>query len=739
MQFHDKLWNFKKEDKKAIKEFTDELGVSKVTARLLLNRGIKSADTARIFLNPKIDYLYDPFLLKDIDIAVKRIGKGIHKCESVWIYGSDYIDGITSVSILYIFFRSINYKVNYYIHDDFQEKCAISYNSIDYIKSLGGDLIICVDCQINSDGVVEYANSKGIDLIIIDNQEHEKTITQATAVINPKNENCTYPYKMLACVGIAFKLIQGLTPKEMFLSQCSNYLDITAFGTIADKAPVTGENRILVKNGLNELSHTNNIGMKAYLEVYGLSNKSLVIADINKIIKPLFTPDGKVRMASSFVSLLLSENYEEAINISRKLNNNKLIYNIDKLQNKKDKLIERNMDSDAGRLFTSIEFCKTPILEIDMELDIKDIGFNLIEEISMLAPYGLGNPKPVFAYKRITVESADYTGKDKRDLMLLVQDENRVFDCIGLDYANENITFLKKEKVDIAFNLELSVFKDIETIQFKINDLRRRSKYYYEETRLIQDYYLTFAEKVSELEYVSKEYTKENFIDLRNFKDRAKYVFQNLESGNSNLILINTAEALIDLYLFLSDNNSFDILNCISFKTLESNKKNVNSIVVNPSLKDLDFDSYENIYVYDIPFLEEEMNILAGSNKKIHLLYNRSDCSALLRFLDSSIPNRNDLAKVYKYFKRLPIMNQILYEDIIKAMQNINFTKLRFCLDILSEAGLLYFSQYGQRLNIELLPPPKNKIDITATKLYRNMNLFKDRFRNYIKTAFDII
>jgi len=730
MQFHDKLWVFRKEQNdRSIQKFADELGVSKIAAKLLLNRGIESVEDAKVFLEPKLDNLYDPFLLKGTDIAVERINKAMNGCEAIWIYGSDYIDGIACVSILCKYFKSVNYKVDYYIHDGFQEEYGISHASIDYIKSLGGDLIICADCQINSNEIVKYANSIGIDLIIIDKQEYLKDISDATAVINPKSKGCLYPYKMLSCVGIVFKLIQGLTPREIFTSQCCNYLDIVALGTIADNAPITGENRILVKNGLDELRRTKNIGIRAFFDVYGLSNKDLEMGIVNQILSPLITANGKIRMAPLVVRLLLCENYNEAINISKELDNNNIACDSGELVD------QQNMDFCIKELFNSIEYCEGPILEIDMELSIKDIGFNLLEEINMLAPFGLGNPRPVFSYKKITVESVNFTGKDKKQPTLLVQDENRVFDCIVLGCARDNINFLKNEKVDIVFNLDLSIFKGIETIQFKIKDLRRRSKAYYEENKLIQSYCLTFMPKINRFKYISQDYAKESLIDLRNTKDRAKYVFENLESGNSNLILINTAEGLIDLCLFLSDNNSFDILNTIYFNSPKTNKNNI--IIVNPILEDIDLENYESIYVYDIPLLEEDMSILSASGKKIYILYNKSDCRALLKFLDDSVPNRNDLAKVYKYFKELSLVNQIEYKDIIKDMHNINLVKLRFCLEILSDADLLEFSQYDEKLNIKLLPPPKKKIDITATKSYKNINLLKNRFIDYTKTAFN--
>ena len=368
-----------------------------------------------------------------------------------------------------------------------------------------------------------------------------------------------------------------------------------------------------------------------------------------------------------------------------------------------------------------------------MELDIKDVGFNLVEEIRLLEPFGDGNEKPVFSFRKIAVEGVDFVGEDEEHLMLLVQEGNRVFDCIGLDLGNRDLKSLAKERIDLAFNLETSIFKGIETLQFNIKDLRRRSEKSYKEKKLVEEFYHSFPRKNISLRYKNENMILDNVKDLRNTKDRAKYIIENIDSMESNLILINTVEGLIDLTLSLSDTENFETINSIGFNIPRDSK---NSIVVNPIFEEFELSKYENIYIYDIPLLKEEIDILLDDENKVYLLYNKDDCKALYGFLESSIPKRDDLAKLYKYLRKVTGESQIVIRDLIKDVDNINFSKLRFCLEILADAGLLKFNLIDENLDIELLGTPEKKLDITATKRYRTISIMTENIKEHSKEAF---
>lgn len=375
-------------------------------------------------------------------------------------------------------------------------------------------------------------------------------------------------------------------------------------------------------------------------------------------------------------------------------------------------------------------------LEIDMELRIKDIGFQLIEDIKRLEPFGTYNPKPLFVYKKIVIESINFFGEKNQHLKLLVQDENRVFDCVGVNLGTNNASLSKGEKVDLVFNLEVDSFKGIETIKLYLLDIRRRCEEGYKESKLIYDYYYSFASVLERLDYNENKLTLMNTVDLRNIKDRANYVFESIDFNSSNLILINTIDGLLDFYLFLNDADCFDCFEDISFNIPKLNS--LNTVVINPILSDFDISKYENIYAYDIPIIKEEVDMLLSTNKRIHFLYNKNDIKVVQSFLDKVIPNREDLVGIYKYLKLFVENEQDSYQDLICNLPNMNFTKLNFCLDILSDADLIYYCQKEEKLHIDLLPPPKKKIDITATELFRKITRIRENFKRFSKSAFTI-
>ncbi len=733
MLLHDKVWITKEKSNKRAQDFSKKLGVSLVTAKLLLNRGIENIDDARIFLDSKLDYLYDSFLLKDMDTAISRINKSIKNAEMVWVYGRDYIGSMASMCIILKYFNSIDLKGHYYIASKDEEENHNITNSIDYIKSMGGELIISCDCCITSDLDIEYAKSLGIDFIIIDRNEYQQSVPTTAPVINPKRKDCNYPNDMLSISGIAFKLIQGLIPKERFKEEGYAYLDLVTIETIAAGVPITGENRILVKNGLDVLKQLKNLGLKTLVQIFNV-NDSMTMEDIQHMIFSHINPREKIDNLSLWIELLLCENYNEAINISRELYNN--ITTSYEYGNRLLNLetVRGNLQAPSNEVMKYIE--KTPSLEIDLDIGITDIGFNLAEELKKLAPFGPGNPRPLFSCKKIIVDRINILNKDSQHVELLVHGENRVFDCIGLNVGKGNMNLSRGESIDLAFNLELNNFKGIETIQLNIKDIRRRYEDFYSDSKIIYNYYLSFTKALTQVDYTSSKYTSQNIIDLRSNKNRAKYVAENLDLNSSNLILVNTVEGLIDLSLFLSDIERYDILYSVSFNTPSSNNKDI--IVVNPILSKFDFSDYQQIYIYDIPIVKEYVELLLTSDRNIHILYDKRDREAMESFLIKVVPTRDDLARLYKYLRKFSNWEDIDYRDFTRNIENMNLSKLEISLDILSDAGLLNYSRNNDKVNIKLLQPPEEKIDITDSKTYKNINLLKDKFKNYAENAFSV-
>ncbi|SDK56108.1 single-stranded-DNA-specific exonuclease RecJ [Natronincola ferrireducens] len=319
MEIEKRNWLYSQKQIEEIDLLVEGLNIQPTTAKLLLNRGIKNLGKAKVFLHPSLEELYDPYLLKDMDKAVKRIQYAVENNQAIWIYGDYDVDGVASVSIMLKYFYSIGYSVNYYIPDRMEEGYGINPQAIKEIADKKGDLIITVDCGITSIKEVELANSLGIDMIITDHHQCHGIIPKAYAIINPKQEDCHYPYDMICGCGVAFKLIQALTPKEIFKTTIYQYLDITTIATIADIVPLLDENRIIVKNGLNYMRETNNIGLQALIEISNLKDKKLNASHIGFGLAPRINAAGRIGSADIGVRLFTTENREEAKKLAKML------------------------------------------------------------------------------------------------------------------------------------------------------------------------------------------------------------------------------------------------------------------------------------------------------------------------------------------------------------------------------------------------------------------------------------
>lgn len=285
---------------------------------LLVSRNIILPEKVEGFLNPKIEDLKDPFLLRDMERAIERIDEGIKRGEKIVIYGDYDVDGITSISILYTALKKIGADVSYYIPERILEGYGINEKAIDYIKSIGTKLIITVDCGITAIDEVNYAKSIGIDVIVTDHHECGEEIPN-TVVINPKRKDCTYPFKELAGCGVAFKLVQALWIKYN-LEGCEEFLDICSIGTIADIVDLKGENRVIVKLGIERLKWSKRSGILALKAVSGIEG-DLNSYNIAFQIAPRINSAGRLSDAKIAVELFITNDYYKASQIAKYLDN----------------------------------------------------------------------------------------------------------------------------------------------------------------------------------------------------------------------------------------------------------------------------------------------------------------------------------------------------------------------------------------------------------------------------------
>lgn len=340
-----KKWTLKHMGSVKEDELSRKLKISPEISQILKNREIDNEKDAEIFMNPSLEYLRDPFLMKDMKKAVDRIQKAIENNENIWIYGDYDVDGVSSTSILCIYFNSINYPVNYYIPNRLEEGYGINEDAIKHIHLQGCNLMISVDCGITSVKEVDLANKLGVDIIITDHHECQSEIPKAYAVINQKQDDCHYPFDMLCGCGVAFKLIQALTPKEEFKTSLYNYLEIVTLATICDIVPLIDENRIIVKNGLKLMTEGNNVGLKELIKVCGVESDKIGSSHIGFAIGPRINASGRLGYSKLGVQLFTTKSQEKA----------KEIANILEEKNNERQLIEAKMYQEAEAIIESNE------------------------------------------------------------------------------------------------------------------------------------------------------------------------------------------------------------------------------------------------------------------------------------------------------------------------------------------------------------------------------------------------
>ncbi|WP_425061197.1 hypothetical protein SCACP_19800 [Sporomusa carbonis] len=289
-----------------------KLNISEFIAQTLINRGVTDEKSATQFLYSGSEYILNPYLLKNMDIAVSRIVRAINSDEKITVYGDYDVDGITSCAIVYKTLSRLGANINFYIPDRQSEGYGLNASALDGLINTGTKLLITVDCGISAVKEVS-AVLDCIDIIITDHHQPPPELPPALAIINPKQPGCPYPEKNLAGVGVAFKLCQALWQKYYGTeNKFFDYLDIVAIGTIADIVPLTGENRVLVKLGLAQLPTTSNLGIKALLEVCGLAGKKIDSSNVGFAIAPRLNAVGRVSQATAGVELLITDDQNYA-------------------------------------------------------------------------------------------------------------------------------------------------------------------------------------------------------------------------------------------------------------------------------------------------------------------------------------------------------------------------------------------------------------------------------------------
>jgi single-stranded-DNA-specific exonuclease len=554
--------------------------LEQVTEDILITRGIDTEIKKEEFLHPDYDeHTYDPNLLSDIDIATERILQARKNKELVCIYGDYDVDGITSSTILHDFFQQIDIKSFTYLPDRNKEGYGLNNKAIDYIIKKKADLIVTVDCGITSIEEVDYANKKGIEIIITDHHFVPEKVPQAVAVINPKKKGDKYPEKMLAGVGVTFKFIQATSQKVKGYDseQLKWLLDLVAIGNVADCVPLLGENRTLTKFGLMVLAKTRRVGLKQLFEVGRIKVNPAQLPTGETIgfqIAPRINAAGRMDHASAAYELLtktedqISEARLLALDIegqnkhrqkvtqeiikevngridkknlpaviiesderwslgivglaagrvADKYNRPSIIlqdrgdvlkgscrsvpafhlmealtslqYLLEKfgghaqaagLTVKKENLKEFKKEFDKLVKKANLSDAKKSIV-IDQQIKIRSINTKLLDELTIMEPFGQGNKKPIFSSENVVIKRISYLGEDKKHLKIWIadsSDDTAQLELISFNYQN-NLDDLKKsarkelgegDKISVVYTIEENIWNGRRSIQGRIVDL----------------------------------------------------------------------------------------------------------------------------------------------------------------------------------------------------------------------------------------------------------------------------
>ncbi len=555
-----KIWNFAAENAEEKKILAGQLGISEVLAGILLHRGFTDQESASCFLAVEKQPFHDPGLLKDMDKAVSRIETAISKRQRIVIYGDYDVDGITATALLVRALRRLDAIVDFYIPDRQKEGYGFNPAALEKLAE-ANDLLISVDCGISA--VNEIASVREMDVIITDHHLPGVELPPALAVVNPHREDCSYPDKNLAGVGVAFKLCQALWQKlKQTTFDCD--LELVALGTIADIVPLLGENRRIVKSGLAALNKTEIAGLAALIDVCDLEGKRIDAGHVGFVLAPRLNAAGRLASAAAGVDLLLKTDVSAARRIATELNEENIERQLTEreileaaeaalkeIEIEREKvlvlagenwhsgvigivasrivekyykpviiigikdgigkgscrsirgfhmyealadcedlllgfgghaqaaglsilpenipLLRDKLSEIAATKLTAADYI--PVLDIEASLPINAVEPQLIEELAALEPYGMGNPRPLFACQNTAVRSAKKMGREGAHLRLELTQGRASASAIAWN-KGEQAPDLQGIELDVAFQPELNVWQGRTSVQLKVQDLR---------------------------------------------------------------------------------------------------------------------------------------------------------------------------------------------------------------------------------------------------------------------------
>ena len=565
-------WNYRPitpEQAEASQQLAKELGISPILGRLLVERDITNAASARKFFRPQLPDLHDPFLMKDMDVAVDRLNKAMGRKERILIYGDYDVDGTTAVSLVYKFIQQFYSNIDYYIPDRYNEGYGVSMKGIDYAAQTGVKLIIVLDCGIKAVEEVAYAHEKGIDFIICDHHVPDAILPSAVAILNAKRADNTYPYEHLSGCGVGFKFMQAFAISNgIEFHHLIPLLDLVAVSIASDIVPIMGENRILAYHGLKQLNSNPSVGLKAIIDICGLSDKEITVGDIVFKIGPRINASGRIQNGKEAVDLLTEKDFPTAMEKAEQINQynetrkdldksmteeaNRIVTALENFDDRRSIVIynedwhkgvigivasrlteiyyrpavvltrTNNLATGSARsvsgfdVYKAIEYCRdllenfgghtyaaglsmkvenvpaftkrfeefvsqhilpeqtSAVIDIDAEIDFKDITHKFFNDLKKFNPFGPENLKPVFCTHHVyDYGTSKVVGREQEHIKLELVDNksNNVMNGIAFGQSS-HVRFIKtKRSFDICYTIEENTHKHGE-IQLQIEDIK---------------------------------------------------------------------------------------------------------------------------------------------------------------------------------------------------------------------------------------------------------------------------
>ena len=545
------------------------MSISPILAQILIKRGITTESAAKRFFRPQLNDLINPFLMKDMDVAVDRLNDAMGRKERILVYGDYDVDGCTAVALVYKFLQQFYSNVDYYIPDRYDEGYGVSKKGIDFAYETGVKLIIILDCGIKAIDEIAYAKSRGIDFIICDHHVPDEVMPPAVAILNPKREDDSFPFKHLCGCGVGFKFMQAFAKNNGIpFSNLIPLLDFVAVAIAADIVPVTDENRILAFHGLKQLNQNPSIGLKAIIDICGLNGRDISMSDIVFKIGPRINASGRMENGKESVDLLVEKDFGVALKKAKHINQyNEQRKDIDKQMTEEANQIVARIESQkrhsssvlydenwkkgvigivASRLteiyirptvvltredefatgsarsvtgfdvYSAIKSCRDllvnfgghtyaagltllwkdvpefrrrfqkyveehiqpeqieAILDIDAQVDFKDITRKLHNDLKRFGPFGPNNQKPLFC----TIDVYDFgtskvVGREQEHIKLELVDSrsNNVMNGIAFGQSGSARYIKSKRSFDIAYTIEDNIYKHND-VQLQIEDIR---------------------------------------------------------------------------------------------------------------------------------------------------------------------------------------------------------------------------------------------------------------------------